>query len=458
MPGLETASIATGFTLSRINKSKLAPSKPSLSVRLFDHYASKVYNAGSTIHGEVLVNSPHDLRFGSVEIAFVGVSRTILIATQVPQRSSHSFLKLNMPIPESEYPHPRVFEQGRSYAIPFNFVVPAQLTLSACKHEAENPQVKDYHMRLPPTMGPGDTAWGKDDLSPDTAHIEYFVRARVLGEREEGRRRPEKLIEAQRTVRVLPLAPEDAPLDIDDADERYSLSKTKTIRKGVLGSKIGRVTVTASQPPAIHLSSDGRAATPSGVTIRLAFEPKEPGAEPPKVRSVSAKLAASTHYGVTPAKTLPDMGTRAHIPTDPPRLSYKAGVSLLSTDIDGVNWEPRTAAMRRDSGYSTEHGVEEKKEPTHEAAIYVPLELPAGHKTFVPTFHSCLVSRVYAVQLTLSIGPANTAVQLVVPVQVAVEATEEGMALSNEADEAAEADEFLRPRVLRVPSELPGYA
>ena len=458
MPALDTASIATGFSLSRGSKGKLAPSQPALTVKLSNHYASKVYTAGSPVRGEVLVNAPRDTRFGSVEITFIGVSRTTLIATQVPQRSSHSFLKLTMPIPESDYPHPRVFEQGRSYAIPFNFVVPAQLTLSACKHEAENPQVRDYHMRLPPTMGPGDAAWGKDDLSPETAQVEYFVRVRVLGEREEGCRRPEKIIEAQKAVRVLPLAPEDAPLDITSVDERYTMSKTKAIRKGVLSSKLGRVTATASQPPAIHLSSDGRAATPSGVTVRLAFHPKEPGAEPPKVRSVSVKLAASTHYGVTPAKTMPDMGTRTQIPIEPPRLSYKASVPLLSTDVQNMNWRPRNAALRRDSGYSTEHGVEEKKEATHEAVVYVPVEIPAGHKTFVPTFHSCLVSRVYAVQLSLSVGPANTALQLVVPLQVAVEPTEEGLALSSEVSEAAEADEFLQPRVLRVPGELPGYA
>lgn len=458
MPAIDTASIATGFSLPRMNKAKMAPAKPTTSVRLFDHYASKVYTAGSPIRGEVVVKAPHDTRFGSVEITFMGVSSAILIATQVPQRSSHSFLKLTMPIPEADYPHPRVFEQGRSYTIPFNFVVPAQLTFAACKHEAQNLQVQEYHMRLPPTVGPGDAAWDKNDLSPETAQINYFVRARVLGECEEGRRRPEKLVEAQKAIRVLPLAPEDAPLEITSMDERYSMSKTKTIRKGVLGSKLGRVTASASQPPAIHLASDGRAATPSGVTVRLAFEPKEFGSEPPKVRSVSAKLTASTHYGVTPAQVLPDMGSRKHIPIEPPRLSYKAAVPLLSADAPGVNWRPRTASMRRDSGYSTEHGIEEKKDATHEAAVYVPLEIPAGHKAFVPTFHSCLISRVYAVQLDVSVGASNTTMRLVVPVQVAVDATEAGMALSNEVEEAAEVDEFLRPRVMRVPSELPGYA
>lgn len=461
MPALDTASIATGFSMSRGAGRKLAPPKPSLTVRLSDHYASKVYTAGSPIRGEVLVTAPRDTRFGSIEITFIGVSRSTVIATQVPQRSSHAFLKLNMPISEADYPHPRIFEHGRAYAIPFNFVVPAQLTLSACKHGADSPQVADYHMRLPPTMGgTGDAAWGRDDLAPETAQIEYFVRARVLGDREEGCVRPEKLFEAQKAIRVLPLAPEDAPLDITPADERYTMNKTKNIRKGMLGSKIGRVTATASQPPAIHLTADGRAATDSGVTVRLAFEPKEPGTEPPRVRSVTAKLAATTHYGVTPAKHLPDMGSRTQVPIEAPRLSYKAAVPLLAADVDNVHWRPRTAAQRRDSGYSTEHGGEEKSGATHEAAVYVPVEIPAAHKTFVPTFHSCLVSRVYAVQVALSVGPAGTAVQVVVPVQVAVEATEEGLALSGEAGEAAEADEFLRPRVLRVPgeNELPGYA
>ena len=458
MPALDTASIATGF--SRINKTrKMALSKPTLSVQLADHYASKVYTAGSPIRGEVQISAPRDARFGSVEITFMGVSRTTLIATQVPQRSSHTFLRLTMPISESDYPHPRVFEQGRTYSIPFHFVVPTQLTLSACKHAAETPLVHDYHMRLPPTLGPGDAAWGRDDLAPETAQVEYFVRARVLGERDTECRRPERLFETQHAIRVLPLAPEDAPLDIKPSDERYTMTKTKTIRKGVLGSKLGRVTASASQPPAIHLAADGRAASGSGLTMQLAFEPREPGAEPPRVRAVSAKLAASTYYGVTPARALPDMGARTQVPIEPPRLAYKAAIPLLSTTTDAIHWRPR--AGRRDSGYESERGFEEKGKVSHDAHVFVPFDIPAGSKTFLPTFHSCLVSRVYSLKLSLSVGPANTAVELVVPVQVAVEATEAGLALSSEAGEAAEADEFLRPRTLRVPDEesvLPGYA
>lgn len=457
MPALDTASIA-GFT--RGPASKIAIPKPTMSVRLHDHYSSRVYTAGSPIRGEVSITSPRDTRFGFLEITFIGATHTTLVATQVPQRSSHSFLKLTMPIPESKYPHPRVFEAGRTYTIPFNFVVPTQLTLSACKHESDNFHVRDYHTRLPPTMGPGEAGWPADDLSPDTARVEYFVRARVLGEREEGARRPEKLLETRAPVRVLPFAPEDAPLDVTPADERYAMRKAKTVRRGVLGKKLGRVTAEAAQPPAIQLSADGRAAGASGVTIRLGYEAREAGAEPPKVKVVGAKLSASTYYGVTPARNLPDMGGRPSFPVEPPRLRYKASVPVVAGDGAGVTWESRAASGRRDSGYSTEHGFEDKGgEVTHEATLYVPFQAPSG-KALVPTFHSCLVSRVYAVQLNLSVGPAGTAVPLTVPVQVAVEPTEEGLALSGEVVEAAEADEFLRPRVMRIPGgdELPGYA
>ncbi|SPN99567.1 uncharacterized protein DNG_02419 [Cephalotrichum gorgonifer] len=460
----ETASAITS-ALSR--GGKLTLPKSSISVRLFDHYHQKVYGAGSAIRGEVVISPLRDTRFENIEITFIGVTRTTLVATQVPQRSSHTFLKLNMPILESKYPHPRVLEKGVPFTLPFHFVVPAQLTLSACRHNAEDPRVRDYHTRLPPTMGPGSAFWDKYDLAPETAIVEYFVRARVLGEPDESSgNRPARLFEATKAVRVLPNSPEDAPLDITAEDVKYTVSKTKSVRKGVFKGKAGRFSAAAEQPPAIMLGADGRHAGDSAITVRLGFEPKEFGEAPPRVKSVSAKLIARTYYGVTPARTLPDMGRLPDFPVEPPRLSYKVAVPLFTTDVDHVTWH-EAAAARRDSGYSTEHGssIDEDRakpaaEPTHTAALYIPFDIPAEHKTFLPTFHSCLVSRVYSMQLTLTVGPANTTVSLEVPVQVAVEPTDDALALGMEAAEAAELEEYLTPRLLqlRVGENLPGYA
>ena len=42
----------------------------------------------------------------------------------------------------------------------------------------------------------------------------------------------------------------------------------------------------------------------------------------------------------------------------------------------------------------------------YEATIFVPLTLPASN-TRIPTFHSCLVSRIYPLTFQLSVVPAN---------------------------------------------------
>src|SRR5689334_3785656 len=96
--------------------------KTSIEVKLFDHYEAKIYTSGTDIKGEVIINPLRDTHFDTLQIVFLGITRTRLEAVQVPQKASHTFLKLNMPIPESAYPVPRVFEVGRTYTFPFHFV------------------------------------------------------------------------------------------------------------------------------------------------------------------------------------------------------------------------------------------------------------------------------------------------------------------------------------------------
>jgi hypothetical protein len=91
----------------------------------------------------------------------------------------------------------------------------------------------------------------------------------------------------------------------------------------------------------------------------------------------------------------------------------------------------------------------------------VPLTLPQS-KSWIPTFHSCIVSRIYALDLSLSIHTPGTGVRastvsLCLPVQIAAAGNESAPGLSRpeELTEAAEAaaDEYLRPRVIEMPRE-----
>ena len=56
--------------------------------------------------------------------------------------------------------------------------------------------------------------------------------------------------------------------------------------------------------------------------------------------------------------------------------------------------------------------------PYYLARIVVPIELPEDG-IFVPTFHSCLVSRFYSLKVSLSLGSASRSISVILPVHMA---------------------------------------
>ncbi|KAF6833430.1 arrestin domain-containing protein [Colletotrichum musicola] len=455
--------------------------KQSIEININDHYTSKVYTSGSPISGDVIISPVHDTRFDYVQIILLGTSRTRLDAVQIPQLSSHTFLKLEMPIPESAYPVPRIFEAGRTYTIPFNFVIPQHLTISACTHKAQSDLIHDYHMRLPPSLG----SWEKDDMSPDMTQIHYAIKARVVRQ-DELVARPTKVMEDAYLLNVLPASPEDPPLNITKHDKGYNLSRTKTVRKNIFSSKQGRITASTAQPGAVYLASDGRSASEGTLMVNLNFEPASADIAPPKVSTVSAKIQAQTWYGATPMTKLPNLGDSQEIYALTQQLAYQTSVPLFSATVEKTAWRQQVASVtRRDSGYSSD-GMREgshsdsdssrgrrssKDRPSpinHLARLQIPFKLPTSRKTFIPSFHACIISRTYTIQLTLVVG--DTKVNLAIPLQIALEApAQQDMGLpSFEAvmaqEEEAEADAHLQPRLMQQPAAefqgnavLPGY-
>lgn len=89
---------------------------------------------------------------------------------------------------------------------------------------------------------------------------------------------------------------------------------------------------------------------------------------------------------------------------------------------------------RRDSAWSAlsspfsipEPSSEYKGKSFYTARVVVPVALPKGSKIFVPSFHSCLVSRIYGLDLYVSIQTPNTTVKdptlhLKLPIQISTE-------------------------------------
>lgn len=476
-PSLSEFSIA-GALLSGYARKLSLTSKPNMEVHIENHFHTKVYSTSSLVAGHVHITSANDLRFDKIQILLLGCSKSRVDGVNLPQITQHIFLKLEMPIPESTYPVPRVLEAGGTYKIPFEFVIPQSLTLSACNHRVSNEPIHAHHVRLPPTMG----SWEKDDFAPNMAQVEYSIRARIMRE-ESGEN--VKLMEVCHPIHVFPEAIEDAPLNITSNDTQYTMSKSKSLRKNIISPKTGKVTVSVPQPKAVMMSADARSASNSFVILDLQYEPSSADAVPPRVTSVNSKITAITYFSTSGIKQFPNLGDWHRFGTDG-RGSYSGSVALPSASFESANWKQHYRDQaRRDSGYCSDQSDSDSARRSkknskrgspfyYTARVQVPFSLPTDKKTFIPTFHSCITSRAYTLSVSVTLTSASgstVTVPLVVPLQVGVAPLQRSSAIVDESGlptfEAAiqdpEVDEFLRPRVLTVPNvdfahtPLPGY-
>ncbi|KAK5636208.1 hypothetical protein RRF57_011920 [Xylaria bambusicola] len=461
--------------------------KVNMDICIDNHYQSKIYTTFSSVSGHVKVHASYDVPFDKVQILLLGTSRTRVDAINIPQATSHTFLKLLMPVPESHYPETRCFQAGTTYTIPFNFVIPQYLTLNACSHRIPNDALKDAHLRLPPSIGD----WGKDDFTPHMSRITYSVRARIYQKDADGK--SAKAVEASYDIKVIPIVAEDAPLNITEQDKLYIMSKRKTLRKSILSPKMGKLTVSANQPAPVMISSDGHSTTPTTAQVDLVFEPTSNESQPPKVVGITSKATAVTYYSAAGINQYPNLKDWARSYGADGRGAYSSSVALPTMPVENVSWKLHvTEQGRRDSGY----GFELQSDSEHSASgrysvdsrtrnskttpfsyamqVQVPVQLPTDKKQFVPTFHSCISSRVYVLWMTVTLSAlvgTSSVVTLGVPLQIGVgsrgggrvDAT--GLPTFEAAmeDAALEVDAYLQPRTLCMPdiefcSRLPGYS
>ncbi|ELQ39989.1 arrestin [Pyricularia oryzae Y34] len=435
---------------------KMAFAKSHIEIHLHNHFRSMVYNTGSPIQGELVIKTQRDTPFDSVQILLLGLTRTKFEDVGSPHVTTNTLLRLEMPVPESTYPTPRILEAGRTYKIPFNFVVPSHLTLNACEHRVE------------------------------ANHVEYLIKARVLRHADVDDNI--RALVAREQIKILPTFLEQPPLNAEHLANFYRLSKSKTLRKNLLSHKIGSITASAKQPNAIFLYPDALGTTETVVNVKLVFEPATADAIPPQVTGVSGKILAHTFYSSGAMTNLPD-----RIPELSRRfltnrqLSYTATVPLFSDRTQfKTSWTAQLRnTERRDSGYSSSDLQDSKAQERFASPIYhssevpVPIRLPSagsargGGKTFIPSFASCITSRTYSLQISLTVGGSNsgsTTLALSLPLQIAAIAGVESprpevLPDFETAMEDAEVESMLRPRAMTLPdlrysgnSELPGYA
>jgi hypothetical protein len=387
----------------------------------------------------------------------------------------HRFLTLRQPIDESDFPSLRIFEAAKTYKFPFTFTIPSQLLPKACSHRASE-HIRDTHLSLPPSIGDPDLAgFGStllDDMAPEMSKIVYGIKVKIVHTR--GTEGISVLAEKMKKVRVKPAFQEQPPLNIDYNDE-YRPRQEKTVKKGLFKGKLGTMTAKTIQPPPLVIagarSPEIRAITTmSRLVIR--FDPAEENSAPPKLGSLATKMKVCTYYASAPRHNFP---TRSTLGFDLSQGVYTESVPLSNLCIASAQWKKHDAAanpppqsfVRRDSGISdcsttsdADSGFAAGMLPASEdykpgtfytAQIFVPITLPVN-KNFIPTFHSCLISRTYTLGLQFS-AHGGPSMHLKVPVQICAEGSDTGIeeararSVEESAVRAAMVDEFA-PRSL----------
>ena len=227
---------------------------------------------------------------------------------------------------------------------------------------------------------------------------------------------------------------EQPPLDVKvEGDERYDyiMRREKSIRKGTLQKKLGRLVVQSAQPQSLKLPyprGPNADCTPTTMaTVNVRFDPVEESSPLPSLNTLQAKLKVATCFASIPLDEIPTKSSDFHCSSV--RGIFVETVNLSSLCLSNIEWEKQTASTdlpSRRNSWIPDPSKAYNGGSYYTAKVAVPVSLSKGNKVLVPSFHSCLVSRIYALDLYLSLSTPGATVtdpriQLKLPLQVSSE-------------------------------------
>ncbi|CEF76287.1 hypothetical protein FGSG_08035 [Fusarium graminearum PH-1] len=408
-----------------------------VEIDIHGHYESKVYTTGSTVQGFIRLTSRNKTPFQSIQVNFRGTASTRQAFQYGTPFTTHAFMNISISILEDFFPTGHVLEAGESHSIPFIFEIPSDLSSNACSHQ--NTAVRERHLLPPPSLG----SWMKSDLTDGSTYVDYGIRARlVLGN--DGFAE-ERFVDQNISLKVIPMLPEQPPISISTFNSQYCLFQTKTIRRNLVGAKEGILRVSTRQPRQMTLNLDHLQASESQLAIDLEYIPLSTRRTPPDIRIKSAVIETVTSFSVGRVGYLPDQDD-----TMPSSISgvapWVASHPLVLQGAREVNWEKvadtnpfaeperrasepiqvapdtaRTQTPPSTTRSSIDKDYSQSETLIYRATITQPFVLPTEKLLFLPTFHSCMVSRTYRIRITLATRAHGTTVSLVVPFQITSE-------------------------------------
>jgi hypothetical protein len=430
-------------------RNPLHSTKPEITIHL--NSRRKIYSTMDKIEGTVTIKPVVDTEFDDVEIDFIGTSRTFVerytTAAAISGRSEayHNFLRLSQPGLDKLYVEDRAertLKAGKTYEYEFLFKVPHRLIERICKHKVNNASVKEAHFQLPPSLGDQELSSRDgtlDDMAPEMASVRYGIFVRVI--KMEGPDEKSTHVAAKaRRIRVVPAVEEAPPLDVkgmleDDIKTEYCVRKEKKLKKGLILGNLGTLVMEAAQPKSARLppanSELGHSEVTTTAIVMLRFEPAKNVKSPPRLDRLTSKLKTRTYYATSARHDFPK---KADSEFDASRSIHGHTHDLISHAMGNFEWRAEDPSKRSDSPARRDStvSIEEKRWIPGPSSSYVPgtafwtarmpmsIRLPNKKHSFVPTFHSCLISRTYTLALSLSLQTAGLggSMDLRVPMQI----------------------------------------
>lgn len=296
--------------------------------------------------------------------------------------------------------------------------------------------------------------------------VAYFVRVAIIKKDGHGKRKA--IGSGMQKVRVIPAVDEEPPLNVPDHEiDGYCTRKEKDLRRGWTRAKRGRLAVSTSQPKPIVSNNGGDESVNSVATLDLRFDPAHDDEQPPRLGTVWTKLTASTFFSAQPWSDFP-VGARASSWAQLGRGMYIETVPLSTRCVASASWTKHSKLSSSSSSTSSSSTSSLSSSSTCEsyytASVIIPIT-PPSTKTLVPTFHSCLISRIYSLDLSISYHTPNTsrllgsAISLKVPIQVTSSPRASPSKNEIEAINVSDVDveEFYTPRNITATAAPPAY-
>ena len=291
--------------------------------------------------------------------------------------------------------------------------------------------VREAHLHLPPTFGDAELTRQlnlTDDLAPDNTSIRYGIYAKLISEEVAADETTPSVIAAQvRKVRIVP-AHSNTTFGIS-AETRSKMRKEKTIHSGFMYAKKSGLTLEAGQPPALYLPKldSTSSSSISGVArIHMRFDPADDTCKPPKPDKLVAILQTYTLFASTTRHNFPVIAS-AHI--DSSQFTHSHHRVLSRRSVAGVEWkihnDYNSCPPSHINGTSPSYSFIPQPSKIYRGGLFytteilIPIALPSD-TTFVPSFHSCMLSRIYSLELFLSMygGITGSDMEVTIPVQI----------------------------------------